>query len=147
MNHQVAELTSSGARLGFEDLAWLFRCDSRNRGIIRQGFDEAALLWKATQATEGDILEIGRNHAGSTTLLAAASPGREVFSIDNAPKHDPKCDAFLAQPDMKGRVHLLVQDSRQAIANQRYGFLFIDGDHSFEGVLADVLAHWNALVR
>jgi hypothetical protein len=25
------------------------------------------------------------------------------------------------------------------------GFLFIDGDHSFEGVLADVVAHWNAL--
>src|SRR5436190_12142196 len=49
----------------FEDLVWLFRCDSRNRGIIRQGFDEAALLWKAVKATSGNILEVGRNLAGS----------------------------------------------------------------------------------
>jgi hypothetical protein len=42
-------------------------------------------------------------------------------------------------------VHLLVADSRKALPNQRYGFLFIDGDHSLAGVRADVVAHWNAL--
>ena len=69
---------------GFEDLAWIFTCDSRNRGLIRQGFDEAALLWKAVKATSGNILEIGRNLAGSTVLLAAATgPDREIYSIDN----------------------------------------------------------------
>jgi len=31
------------------------------------------------------------------------------------------------------------------LPNLRFGFLFIDGDHTFEGVLADVVAHWNAL--
>jgi hypothetical protein len=31
------------------------------------------------------------------------------------------------------------------LPNLRFGFVFIDGDHTFEGVLADVLAHWNAL--
>src|SRR5207245_8520064 len=36
---------------GFEDLAWIFTCDSRNRGLVRQGFDEAAVLWKAVKAT------------------------------------------------------------------------------------------------
>jgi hypothetical protein len=130
---------------GFEDLAWLFQCDSRNRGIIRQSFDEAALLWKATKATRGNILEIGRNHAGSTALLAAASAGREMFSVDNAPKHHSACEQFLMQPGLKDRVHLLTRDSRAAIPGVRYGFLFIDGDHSYAGVLADVLAHWNAL--
>src|SRR5256885_17169217 len=108
---------------GFEDLAWLFTCDSRNRGIIRQGFDEAALLWKAVKATSGNILEIGRNQAGSTVLLVAASPGRTIFSIDIRPKHNPKCDDYLNRAEIKERVRLLVADSRQTLPNLTCGFL------------------------
>lgn len=129
----------------FEDLTWLFNCDSRNRGIIRQGFDEAALLWKAVKATSGNILEIGRNRAGSTVLLAAASAGRDVYSIDIKSKHDPACGEYLSRPENKSRVHLVTADSRKPLPDLTYGFLFVDGDHSFEGVLADVVAHWNAL--
>jgi hypothetical protein len=130
---------------GFEDLAWIFTCDSRNRGLIRHGFDEAAVLWKATKATSGNILEIGRNLAGSTVLLAAAGPDREIYSIDNRSNEDRACKDYLARAANKARVHLLVADSRVPLPNLRFGFLFIDGDHTFEGVLADVVAHWSAL--
>ena len=141
----MEELTQ-GTREGFEDLAWIFTCDSRNRGLIRQGFDEAALLWKAVRSTSGNILEIGRNLAGSTVLLAAATgPDREIYSIDNRSNEDRACRDYLATAANKGRVHLLVADSRVPLPNLRCGFLFIDGDHTFEGVLADVTAHWNAL--
>ena len=126
---------------GFEDLAWIFTCDSRNRGLIRQGFDEAAVLWKATKATSANILEIGRNLAGSTVLLAAAGPDRKIYSIDNRSNEDRACKDYLARAVNKGRVHLLVADSRVPLPNLRFGFLFIDGDHTFEGVLADVVAH------
>jgi predicted O-methyltransferase YrrM len=129
---------------GFEDLAWLFTCDSRNRGSIRQGFDEAALLWKAVRATGGSILEIGRNLAGSTVLLAAAAPDREVYSIDNRSNEDRACKDYLARDGNTARVHLLVADSRKPLPDLRFGLLFIDGDHSFDGVLADVCAHWNS---
>ena len=129
----------------FEDLVWLFCCDSRNRAIIRQGFDEAGLLWKAVKATSGNILEIGRNHAGSTVLLAAASPGRTVYSIDINPKHHRRCDDYFDRLEIRERVRLLVIDSRKTLPDVNYGFLFIDGDHSFQGVLADVIAHWNGL--
>ena len=131
---------------GVEDLAWLFTCDSRNRGLIRQGFDEAALLWKAVKATSGNILEIGRNLAGSTVLLAAATePSREIFSIDNRSNEERACKDYLARPENNRRVHLLVADSGVPLPNLRFGFLFVDGDHTFAGVLADVLAHWNAV--
>ena len=137
-------IQSSGA--GFEDLAWLFTCDSRNRGLIRQGFDEAALLWKAVKATSGNILEIGRNLAGSTVLLAAAAePSREIYSIDNRSNENRVCQDYLGRDRNKARVHLLVADSRAALPNLHFGFLLIDGDHTFDGVLADVIAHWNAL--
>jgi predicted O-methyltransferase YrrM len=131
---------------GFEDLAWLFTCDSRSRGLIRQGFDEAALLWKAVKATSGNILEIGRNLAGSTVLLAAAAgPDREIYSIDNRSNENRTCKDYLARAANKARVHLLVADSRAALPNLRFGFLFVDGDHTLDGVLADVVAHWNAV--
>jgi len=130
---------------GFENLAWLFTCDSRNRGLIRQGFDEAALRWKAVKATSGNILEIGRNLAGSTVLLAAASElDRQIYSIDNRANEQPACKDFLALSENKMRVHLLVADSRAPLPNLRFGFLLIDGDHTFEGVIADVVAHWNS---
>jgi hypothetical protein len=127
----------------FEDLAWLFTCDSRNRGLIRQGFDEAALLWKAAKATTGNILEIGRNFAGSTVLLAAAGSDREVYSIDNRSHEDSACKDYLTRN--RERVHLLVTDSGKTLPAVSFGMLFIDGDHSFAGVLADVVAHWNSL--
>ncbi len=140
------EDSTQPAGQGFEDLAWIFTCDSRNRGLIRQGFDEAAVLWKAVKATSGNILEIGRNLAGSTVLLAAAAgPDRDIYSIDNRSNEDRACKNYLANAANKGRVHLLVADSRVPLPTLRFGFLFIDGDHSFDGVLADVVAHWNAL--
>jgi hypothetical protein len=130
---------------GFEDLTWLFICDSRNRGLIRQGFDEAALLWKAAKATAGNILEVGRNFGGSTVLLAAAAPTREIYSIDTRSNEDVACKNYLTRPENRLRVHLLVTDSRRTLPDLVFGLLFIDGDHSFEGVLADVIAHWNSL--
>src|SRR5438132_14359545 len=90
---------------GFEDMAWIFTCDSRNRGLIRQGFDEAALLWKAVKVTSGNILEIGRNLAGSTVLLAAAAgPSREIYSIDNRSNEERACKDYLARPENNRRV-------------------------------------------
>ncbi|HST29319.1 MAG TPA: class I SAM-dependent methyltransferase [Chthoniobacterales bacterium] len=141
----MTNVTEPSASGGFDDLAWLFLCDSRNRGLIRQGFDEAALLWKATKAASGNILEIGRNFGGSTVLLAAAAPNREIYSIDNRSHEDVACKNYLTRPENKLRVHLLITDSRKTLPDLVFGLLFIDGDHSFEGVLADVLAHWNSL--
>lgn len=131
----------------FADMAWLFNCDNRNRGIIRQNFDEAALLWQSVQATKGPILEIGRARGGSTALLVTAGAGRPVTSIDVRPNHHPACDRFFAdilaaEPD---RLRLMTADSSKPLQGGQFGLIFIDGDHSYEGVRADVIAHWASL--
>ena len=132
--------------MNFEDVVFLFTSDNRNRGVIRMNFDEAACLWKAVQTTQGDILEVGRRHGGSTVLLLAASaPDRKVISVDIEPAHHATADAFFARPEVAARVDLVVGDSRIPRA-EALGLLFIDGDHSYEGAAADVAAHWRQLM-
>ena len=130
----------------FEEMAWLFTCDNRNRGILRMNLDEAALLWKAVRVTAGPILEIGRRHGGSTALLCAASGERRVVSIDIAPEHHLLAEQYLARRENRRRLELIVGDSRMPLAGEKFGMAFIDGDHTYEGVLADTLAHWSEFI-
>jgi predicted O-methyltransferase YrrM len=127
----------------FEDLVWLFNCDINNRGIIRQNFDEAALLWKAVKMSKGNILEIGRYEGGSTVLISTAAKeflNRTVYSIDNA------IYSFSDRLELDNVV-LINADSTKYNFTIPFGFIFIDGDHSYEGVKADTQKHWNNLER
>lgn len=129
--------------MNFEDITWLFTCNESNRGIIRLNFDEAALLWKAVRATAGPMLEIGSRFGGSTVLmLAAGGELRDLVSIDTAPEHAPESRWFFERQEVSERLTLLQQDSKIRLAGQRFGLIFIDGDHSYEGVKGDVEAHW-----
>jgi hypothetical protein len=102
-------------------------------------------LVRTIRETGGSILEIGRFHAGSTVLLTAAAGERRVVSIDIDPQHNPVADQFLRRPDISPNVELLVGDSRQPLPDREFGMLYIDGDHSYEGVRADVKANWKEL--
>lgn len=133
-----------GFVMGFEELAWLFASTTHNRGIIRQDFNEAALLWSAVRSSRGPMLEIGRRHGGSTVLLLLSGSDRSILSIDSEPAHHPICDHYFQRPDIAARLTLKVGDSRIPVV-ATFGFAFIDGDHTYEGVRADVVAHWNAL--
>jgi Methyltransferase domain len=130
---------------GFEDLFWLFSVGHHNRGIVRLDLDEAALLFKLTRGAKGASLEIGRRHGGSTLIMLAASEDRLLVSIDVDPNHYPVCQTFLTEAEQAGRLTLLKGNSREPLGNYIFNLVFIDGDHSFEGVCADIRAHWASL--
>ena len=131
---------------GFEEAAWLFNSHISNRGCIRQDFNEAALLWKATRVSRGSILEIGRRHGGSTVLLLMAGEGRHGTSIDLDPCHLPECDEYFSKPEIARRLTLITGNSRIPISGS-FGFMFFDGDQSYEGVKADICAQWSSLAH
>ena len=129
----------------FSDLAWLFKSEQANFYVIHQRFSEAALPWRGVRMSAGPILEIGRAAGGTTVLLLGGSGTRPVVSIDLAGIHHPHSDEVFARPDVARRLRLYDQSSREPIEESAFGFLFVDGDHSYDGVCTDIANYWNAL--
>jgi len=124
----------------FEDLTWLFTNSNHNRNIVKLNFNEAALLYKTTRQSWGNILEIGRYNGGSTMILHAAShDSRKIYSVDLI----NRVDKIVAQ-HLTERVIFMDQDSKIKI-HTVFGLIFIDGNHSPEGVQADIDTHWENL--
>lgn len=123
----------------FEDLVGLFELSPMSRGIIRQDFDEAAALFKTIRKLPDPVgLEIGRFNGGSTLLLAVAVGGRgKLVSIDINPQDDTVLRRILHRAHVEDRVELIIGDANQIQRSERYDFVFIDGDHSYEGAKRD----------
>ena len=140
----------------FLELLWLFNSPRETRNIIRLDLHEAGLLYKyASQQwtkmpkdeTGNVILEIGRYWAGSTVLLAMATHDTKVkiVSVDIVEGcHDPDVDDWLNDYEEKERIDIRTDNSRM-MENFPISLLFVDGDHSYEGVAQDFIHHWNYL--
>ena len=133
----------------FEDLDWLLVSSSANKGLLLLQFDEAAFLFRLVRSQPAaQILEIGRYHGGSAFLFAVASDHNSmVTSIDIAPQNDELLQIALKKSGLAPKVQLLVGDSRAAEARvEFYDLIFVDGDHSYQGVLKDY-EHWRKAVK
>ena len=140
----------------FLELLWLFNSPRETRNIIRLDLHEAGLLYKyASQQwtkmpkdeTGNVILEIGRYWAGSTVLLAMATHDTKVkiVSVDVVEGClDPDADDWLNNYEEKERIDIRV-DNSWAMKNFPISLLFVDGDHTYEGVKKDFIHHWNYL--
>jgi len=144
----------------FVQLLWLFNSPTwkkietpqprETRNIIRLDLHEAGLLYKYARLWRDDndtILEIGRYWGGSTVLLALATHGSnvKVISVDVVEGcHDPDVDDWLNEYEEKERIDIRV-DNSWAMENMPLSLLFVDGDHSYEGVKKDFIHHWNYL--
>jgi predicted O-methyltransferase YrrM len=155
---------------GFEDLAFLFSSNHLNVGIAILTFEEAAYLYRLIHSLrQATLVEIGRFKGGSTFLMAAAmdeqsqlysydwfsgslAPLPKSSGVDRVPAQgsnelDRSLKNALAAYGLAGRVHLLVADSHTAQPPPApCDLIFIDGDHSYEGVLAD-FRHWTQFLR
>jgi predicted O-methyltransferase YrrM len=132
----------------FEDLAFLFWNTPLNRGLLRQDFDEAATLFKTVRSLRNPRgVEIGRFHGASTVLLGVAvgSAGK-VTSIDLAPQNDDELLRVLRRAGVGDRVELIAADANQVHRSEELDFVFIDGDHSYDGARRDH-NKWGKLVR
>ena len=144
----------------FAHLLWLFNSPRETRNIIRLDLHEAGLLYKYAKQTwiepkklfhhtgKGNtILEIGRYWGGSTVLLAMATHNSDVnvVSVDVVTGcHDPDVDDWLNNYEEKDRIDIRTENSH-TMKNIPLSMLFVDGDHSYEGIKKDFIHHWNYL--
>jgi predicted O-methyltransferase YrrM len=124
-------------------------CDEPLREFIRlDPWELPYVVWAAARARTG-IVEIGRYNGGSTLVFALANPKVPIYSIDIAPQDDDRLRRVLTEHGAGGNVHLLVGDSQKGefagIPPEGYDLLLIDGDHSYDGCLADLTAWWPGL--
>lgn len=66
-------------------------------------------------------------------MLTAACPNVPVDSYDLTMRLKPECVSFLQNRD----VSLRLGNTRTVSFTHKYDFVFIDGDHLYEGVKAD----------
>jgi predicted O-methyltransferase YrrM len=137
-------------RLQFEHLAGLFASTSLDHGVISMPVRQAAYLFGLIREMRPQkVIEIGRYKGGSTLLIAAAMDGRgEFWSIDIGEKEARLQGDETSRPFDKQlvdvirrfglRVNIIVGDSRTIkIETNEVDLVFIDGDHSYEGVRND----------
>lgn len=124
----------------FEDLMGLFFCSPLSRGILRQDIDEAALLYRyVSSVPNAHGVEVGRYYGGSTVMLATAiGEHGKLYSIDIAPKDkDRELISVIEKLGFTTRVELIIGDANKIDVNEALDFVFIDGDHSYEGARLD----------
>jgi hypothetical protein len=133
----------------FLESMWLFNIDKTTRQVIRLNIDEAALLWIYAKEVPppATILEIGRFVGGSTVLLSMATheSDKKIISVDlNEGPHNADVDEWLEEYEERDRIDIRVENSH-TMKNIPLSLLFVDGDHSYDGIKKDIYHHWNYL--
>jgi len=131
------------------------------RGWIRLDPAEGELLLKYCKLSKEGIVEIGRRDGGSTCLITAESTV-PVISIDisslkrfkNAEKTPRSrrfkdglnpCVHWLNKYIDEGRLTLITERSDKVKLTDKYDVLFVDGNHSYNGVIQDIRNYWENL--
>jgi len=122
------------------------------KSISQLGYADAKLLYRYAfnlprlkYEHVNTILEIGRYKAGSTMLLTAATHNKDlnIISVDIEEQHSSAYD-WLDAYEQKHRIDIRVENSN-TMENIPMSLLFVDGDHSYDGLKKDFEHHWNYL--
>jgi hypothetical protein len=110
-------------------------------------------LYEAAFFARGPIVEIGRLAGKSTVILALGNrdAGRDdpIYSIEYHHKSLPTAEENLRAFGLLDRITMIQGDSAVQLHRvpQPFDVLFLDGDHSYEGVRRDLAAMRGKLAR
>lgn len=108
---------------------------------------EATYVYNVACMARTGIVEVGRFHGGGTLLLSGPDTA-PVHSVDIDPQNDELLKSYIEKHNIKN-IHLHIADSTDPSLSHEidYDVLFIDGDHSYDGVMADMKAWYPRLKK
>lgn len=109
---------------------------------------EMEYLFTVARRARRGILETGRFNGGSLFVMACAAPaGVPIHSIDLAPRNDTLLRELLAKHVPEAKIDLIVGDSQKTTYPQigEVDVLFIDGDHTYDGCMNDIVNWYGKL--
>lgn len=112
--------------------------------ICKQARPEATLMCDVASSVnkDGVICEIGRYFGGSLVLMALSTDAK-IYSIDCSDEHNRKatkmCNKYCIS---EGKYEMITDYSENVARNwhKEIDLLLIDGDHTHEGVMSDLVA-------
>lgn len=121
--------------------------------VIRMQNNEAQLLYKYCKLIKGNSVEIGRRYGGSLFIMASVTPGK-VYSVDvksiedcigNNEQRLKFKDIVLEKLSTLSNIEMIVGKSAEVVIKEPYDLIFIDGNHRYPFVLADIINYWDNL--
>lgn len=110
-------------------------------------FDEANFLYHMA-SKGGNVLEVGTGPGRSALLMAKAMKDfgveGQIYTIGwliDGPEKRAVPRLFAQFPELSANIHHSTQKSEEIFGNYPDGafdFVYIDGDHSYEGVVKDI---------
>ena len=109
---------------------------------------EMEYVYAVARRARRGVIETGRFNGGSCFLMACAAPDVPIHSIDIAPQNDDLLRQLFQQHDVGKNVNLIVGDSQKTKYPQigQVDLLFVDGDHSYDGCMNDMVNWYDNLV-
>lgn len=116
------------------------------RGWLTEDERLALLKYAATVPTDGAIVNIGVEFGASVVCLRAGNDNARIYAIDIdlSPTECPDDIAIFIQ----GNSYIVAQEWPKYVVDKKDLFVdlvFIDGDHSFQGVMRDTA--WLSMVK
>jgi hypothetical protein len=127
---------------------FLYRVKQGENIFTHTTFEERVFLKKMVKASDGNALEIGSYLGASTCYIADAlkQSRRKVYCVDtwqnDAMSEGKKetLDQFISNTkDYKENIVICRGFSKEVsfTIKEKFGFVFFDGDHSYEGIKTD----------
>jgi predicted O-methyltransferase YrrM len=109
---------------------------------------ELEYLFAVARRAKRGIIEIGRFNGGSCFVMACAAEDVPIHSIDIRPRDDGRFRQLLQQHAVGRNVNLIVGDSQKTKYPEvgEADLLFIDGEHTYEGCMNDIMNWYDHVV-